>query len=84
MGPRRAWVGVAHALSPDVHVGPPGRRSLRWKLRFAILAALASAARSRARATPPERASRKDSTAQQRTPRAHEAVAALTPATFVF
>jgi hypothetical protein len=81
---RFAWLGVAHALSPDVHFGPPGLRSLRVRCAPASMPALASPARSRARATPPVTAVHKPSTAQQRTPQVEETVAALARITSVF
>ena len=43
--------GAAHALSLDVHFGPPGPSFTARPLRFAIRASLAAGARSRARAT---------------------------------
>ncbi|NBW96472.1 MAG: hypothetical protein EBR28_07005 [Planctomycetia bacterium] len=55
---RRAWVGVAHALSPDVRLGPPGLGSLHVRFASPSMASLAPIARSRARATPPGRCAR--------------------------
>jgi hypothetical protein len=79
-----AWAGAAHALSLDVHFGPPGLRSLRVRCAPASMPALAPTARSRARATPPVPTVHKASTAQQRTPRADRAVASPAQTTFVF
>ena len=44
--------GAAHALSPDVRVGPPGLRSLHVRFASPSMAALAPIARSMARAAP--------------------------------
>ena len=52
---------MVHAISPDVCCGHPAPRSLDAGCALAILAPLASNARSRTRATPPDRASRKAS-----------------------
>jgi len=46
-----AWVGLAHAPSPDVRFGLSPPLTPRW-LRFAILAALASEAGSRGTGKP--------------------------------
>ena len=47
-----AWLGAAHAASPDVHCAHPGLRSLDGGYAFGILPALAANAGSTARTAP--------------------------------
>jgi len=74
-------LGAAHALSPDARCGHPDLRSLGDVYAPPSMAALAVYAVSRGWAAPRRV---QHSTAQQRTPRAIEAVAAPARATFVF